>query len=92
MPQVIERVKPIETCATCTFFDQDQGMHGWCQAFDRLARPHHQRTAIYDGIAATFKSAAQSNALSSGYYDDNGVQRWEPLNAVDVEEEDRTIL
>ncbi len=84
MTQTIERVAQISTCEDCKFFNYEQGVHGWCNAFDRMARPHHQQTAI----CATISKPALSHQsmLPEGYYEDNGVMRWEPTHPVDLED------
>jgi len=59
--------KPISspTCATCPFFNPEQGVHGWCVAFDRMAKPGHERTEACNQEIATLKKKAvsQSQAL-----------------------------
>ena len=58
--------RPVQTCATCPLFNPEQGVHGWCGAFDRMAKPHHERTATCDQeIAAQEEAAAQPQATQA---------------------------
>lgn len=43
-----EPTTQITTCAKCPYFDPNQGVHGWCGVFDRMAKPLHERTNICD--------------------------------------------
>lgn len=43
-----------KTCATCPYFvDRGEGIPGWCNACDHVARPHHARTIECDHVIAT---------------------------------------
>lgn len=47
-------------CAGCPYFDPNQGVHGWCNVFDRMAKPLHERTGICDQeIEALLKHVQQ---------------------------------
>ncbi|MBV8886586.1 MAG: hypothetical protein JO235_21680 [Chroococcidiopsidaceae cyanobacterium CP_BM_RX_35] len=51
--------RPVQTCATCPLFNPEQGVRGWCSAFDRMAKPQHESTATCDQeIAAWEKETA----------------------------------
>jgi len=61
--QTIERSVQVQTCATCPFFNSHQGVHGWCGAFDRMAKPCHEQTVTCDQeIAAREKEAMKQHA------------------------------
>lgn len=61
--QTIERPAQAQTCATCPFFNEHQGMYGWCDAFDHMARPCHERTAACDQEIATLEATLEREAL-----------------------------
>jgi|GEM_PF-6538724 len=65
--QTVER--PVQTCATCPLLNPDQGVHGWCRAFDRMAKPHHERTATCDQeIAAQEEVGKQRSGGAEEHY------------------------
>lgn len=49
-----------QTCATCPFFNPEQGVYGWCGAFDRMAKPQHERTATCNQEIAALGQEAES--------------------------------
>ena len=57
---IIERSAQAQTCATCPFFNPVLGVHGWCNAFERMAKPHHERTTTCDQEIATWERGAVS--------------------------------
>ncbi len=65
--QTIER--PAQTCATCPLFNPEQGVHGWCGAFNRMAKPCHERTEACDQEIAALEKEEVSQPQAADDYE-----------------------